>query len=139
MTEWQRNGIGQRFSTQTTNTLHQFIQKTAAESDKVLLRVYRFVNGKQNPPDSFLIQHSIILWDVASQADLFGVGGDGPNSEGFSPALSLSFSVSKDAYYNLWVYFKTGASAEGGGLTYASGAMAEMNGYVTSMRWTLVF
>lgn len=109
----------------------------AHSAGKVGLRVYRFVNGKQNPPDSYLIQHSAILWDVASHADLLAVGGDGPNSDGFSPHLTLEFNVSKDAAYNLWVYFKTGASADGGGLTYSSWARAEMNGPVPSITWRL--
>jgi hypothetical protein len=109
----------------------------AQTAGKVGLRVYQFVNGKQNPPDSYLKQHSILLWDVKSTADLFAIGGDGPNSDAYSPSLTLQFNASKDAYYNLWVYMKTGASADGGGTFYDSSARAEMNGFVPSMQWKL--
>jgi hypothetical protein len=109
----------------------------AHSAGKVGLRVYQWVNGKQNPPDSYLRQHSISLWDVKTDADLFDIEGEGPHSDVYSPSLTLQFNASKDAYYNVWVYMKTGASADGGGTFYDSSARAEMNGFVPSIQWKL--
>lgn len=112
----------------------------AESAGKIGLRVYRFVKGKQNPPDTYLIQHSVYLWQDSTSAGLFEVEGDGPYSDAYSPpqtSLALQFAASKDASYNLWVYFKTAASADGGDLTSDSAAQAEMNGFVSSMQWKL--
>jgi hypothetical protein len=112
----------------------------ARSAAKAGIRVYRFVSGtrKQDPADRFLTQNSNPLWDDRIDADLFQTSGDGPVSDEISPALTCGpFSVSKEFFYNLWVYFKTAASSDGADLLSASSAQAAMSGVVTSIKWTL--
>jgi hypothetical protein len=127
--------------TMTTMAILSYWYTVVANADahtaaKVGLRVYQFVNGKLNP-QGYIKQHSTILWDVPSHADPFESGGEGPHSEAYTAPISLQFNASREASYNLWVYFKTGASADGGATLNLGEARAEINSIVTSISWTL--
>jgi hypothetical protein len=104
------------------------------------LQVYRFKfdgtldpspnNGPFDVHDYFASVDSEQWYNTSCQ--------EGTHSGSLSPPMTIEFAVSKNRFYNLWVYARTNADADGGDFFYDSAARAEMNGIVPKMTWKFV-
>jgi hypothetical protein len=96
------------------------------------LRAYRFkldqtVDAPSSDHDYFLDKD----WE------LWYKEGGGPHDGTFNPWLTTDyFHVSKDRYYNFWVYMRLNAHSDGAeSVLWAGMAAAQMNGFVPRIKW----
>jgi hypothetical protein len=104
------------------------------------LQVYRFkLDGTLDPsPSNSPVEPAHDYFATTDTELWYSDSSDGSHDGAVSPWMAIEFDVSKNRFYNLWVYTRVNAHSDGANWDYAGAARAEMNGFLPKMKWKFV-